>query len=506
MIKARVIVGAILLVCGLTVLVFVLRSHGYRDALTTMEEATLIVSATLIIAGALVVIGLLPNKIEYRDFTIVFFRDEVNFPRPSGPVVKPKRLSDREKDEKRRYVPVNRVPGGSVGDFNVLSDLGGMPNLDLMPHSNPMVPMYLLDKSFRIMDWNDALNLAFDRTMEGLRNKNALEWVYFMENFKAVLDHGISVFSKPGEHPRIDVEDLVYKSERYGPITARKRAYQIPDDQGAYAGWLVILDPHFESEHLAIEYQNDLIEILRRNLIWSEYAVYYDTVLNSTTVYPELLAVILGERGPRGDADKLPRIPGDARVLDLGAGTGNITIKLANSSGGRIVVAVENNRAMLARLKTRCASYLRGDDQGAGVLAIKQDISSLNGFNDNYFDLVILNNVLYSVDDPRPVLRGANRVLKPGGEIRISGPKKKTNLERLFRRIRSDLVQAGKFDELKEEYERVKFINEVMLSPLLYRWTVSDVQQMLVDNGFQPFWDTERAYEAQAMIVAARKS
>jgi hypothetical protein len=46
----------------------------------------------------------------------------------------------------------------------------------------------------------------------------------------------------------------------------------------------------------------------------------------------------------------------------------------------------------------KCAPFLREDAQGPGVIAIKQDISSLYGLDDGFFDYVVLNNVLYSLE------------------------------------------------------------------------------------------------------------
>jgi SAM-dependent methyltransferase len=68
-------------------------------------------------------------------------------------------------------------------------------------------------------------------------------------------------------------------------------------------------------------------------------------------------------------------------VLDLGAGTGNATSLLAEREAHRLVVAIDNNPVMLSMLRDKCAPFLREDAQGPGVIAIKQDISSLYGLD-----------------------------------------------------------------------------------------------------------------------------
>jgi hypothetical protein len=44
-----------------------------------------------------------------------------------------------------------------------------------------------------------------------------------------------------------------------------------------------------------------------------------------------------------------------------------------------------------------------------------------------------------------------------------------------------------------------------MLSNIIHRWDIRGVKQLIRDAGFEVEWETEDAYEGQAMIVAARK-
>ena len=389
------------------------------------------------------------------------------------------------------------VPGRDAPAFNLVEAALA---LDATPCADPLVPMYLLDKDYRILDWNRAFSLAFDRTMEGRRGMSVLEWTYFLDNYEEVVAHGVEVFADGERLPVIDVEQIRYRSDRYGPIVATKRADQVPNDDGSRLGWLVTVEPSFESAEVAVKYRLDLLSLIRMDLVWSEYALSYDRVLLNTEVYPKLLRTFLGEEG------ELQQIPDGACVLDLGAGTGNITKHLADPSRQRLIFALENNRAMLDVLQAKCKPFLRRDDAGPGVLAIKQDVGSLFGLRDDYFDFALLNNVAYSLDDPQACFRGVRRVLKPGGEVRVSGPKKKTSLDRLFRQMRQDLKARSLFDEYREDFERVERINYYSLAPTLYRWTISDVEQMLLGAGFpEIIWHTDKAYAGQAMIVCARK-
>lgn len=425
---------------------------------------------------------------------------EIDFERPiSQPTESAprKELPQEVKEERQKHADNLALPGSDAPAFNVLSDFAG---LGAVPVADPMVPMYVLDKNYRILDWNEAFSLAFDRTMEGRRGMSVLEWVYFLDNYEQVLDHGVKTFGKIDNLPPIDIEPIEYTSMRYGKIRAMKRAYQLPSDEGLYSGWLVILDLSFGNADTGSAFHLDLITLLQNSLMWSEYATSYDLVLTNTNVYLKLLQEMMGEDGHLG------KIPETARILDLGAGTGNITKHLADQSRHRVIFAIENNRTMLNLLKYKCEPYLRQDDQEGGVIALKQDIGTLYGLNENYFDYALMNNVLYSLNDPSSCLKEVCRVLKKGGEMRVSGPKKQTNLDRLFHQIKSELESKPGFESLREHYDRVERINRQYLSRMLFKWTVSDVEKMLLDAGLSKIvYSTEKAYGGQSMIVAARK-
>jgi ubiquinone/menaquinone biosynthesis C-methylase UbiE len=216
-----------------------------------------------------------------------------------------------------------------------------------------------------------------------------------------------------------------------------------------------------EKQHAA--YQRGLIRMLGLDLIRTEYAVAYDRVLSHTHVYPELLDRFIG------GYDDVKMIPDDARILDLGAGTGNFAEGPIRTGRDRVIFAVENNRLMLELLKGKCQKFLRTAPSEGGVIPIKQDITSLFGLEDNYFDFVTFNNVLYAVQDADSCLAECCRVLKAGGELRLSGPRQDTNLKVLFDRIAMDLKEDGKFEELQADYYQAYQINELKLGPMLYR-------------------------------------
>ncbi len=416
---------------------------------------------------------------------------------------RPKELAPELERERRSYSSTkeHRLPGYYAPAFQLLDEKLA---LTVTPCADPMTPMYRLDRNFRIMDWNLAFSMCFDRTMEGRRGRNVLEWTYFLDNYEEALNHGIAVFGEGKEAPRVDVEKLCYSSDRYGSIDGTKRAYQIPDDDGSCLGWLITIKPSFTSPETAALYRRDLFGALRKDLMWSEYALSYDKVLINSLIYPQLINTLIGRHNPGPGP-----IPEGVRVLDLGAGTGNIAYLLAERGANRLIVAMDNNPVMLGMLREKCAAFLREDAQGPGVIAIKQDISSLYGLDDDFFDYVLLNNVLYSLEPEavKSCLKEIHRVLKPGGEIRFSEPHKDCRLVKVLDQIGRDLKRTNRYAELEHEYRRVRLINEYALAPLLCRWSLGEMKTMLREEiGFAACtYATDAAYAGQSMLICARK-
>jgi len=485
--NCALVVGIVIIVAGLVCIAALARASSNALLLAFLGLALVLVGIALAFRRTII------EKLDvFHVASIVFAKPELE---PSAPVRR-RALPAETKRHREEYARHHPPPAFDAPAFNVLTDT---PDLSSVPGADPMTPMYMLDKNFRILDWNEAFSLAFDHTMEGRRGQGALEWVYFLDNFEAVLKHGRETFADPDRLPRFNKEEIVYTSITYGTITATKRAYQFPDDNGAYAGWLIILDVRFHDPGQPEKFQFDLTKTLWRTLVWSEYALSYDQVLMKSGSYQELLARILGEDG------RLTPIRDGARVLDLGAGTGNVTVRLARQ--GRIVFALDNNRAMLNALRAKCQAEgvaLRRNDGGPGVIVIKQDANSLFGLSDNYFDYVIANNVLYSLDDPQACLEQIRRVLRPGGEVRLSGPSKGFNLDKVFRRIKSELTSSGQFGRLQHHFDQARRIN-YLLEPTSRKWSERNLDELLAGAGFHDVTGNDSYYHGHGRIVCARR-
>ena len=499
--------------------------NAVSHSLTVVKRSTKI-AVTFVILGVIIIVPLLVPGVKVPEAVVGWLWPagllsilwgamiELGFkkvPLPWGAIDVPEVVFSTPPRELPREVEVQRhdyaaqkeqqLPGRFAPAFHLVDEKQAF---TVTPCADPMTPMYILDREFCIMDWNIAFSLCFDRTLEGRRGRNVLEWTYFLDNYEDVVNHGIGVFGQGKEPPRIDIEEIRYTSYRYGPIKGTKRLYQIPDDEGSCLGWLNTIKPSFVQSEMATLYKGDLFGALRKDLMWSEYALCCDKVLNSSLIYPALINTLIGRHNP-GPAP----IPEGTAVLDLGAGTGNLTCLLAERSAYRLVVSIDSNSVMLNVLRQKCEPFLRKDAQGPGVIAIKQNVSSLYGLNDGFFDYVVLNNVLYSLEPEaaKACLKEAHRVLKPGGELRFSEPKKGNTLSKVLDQIGLDLKRNNRYRELEKEYHKVRQINEFSLAPMMHLWSLEEVQETLRrEIGFTEItYATDNVYAGQSMLVCAQK-
>jgi SAM-dependent methyltransferase len=112
----------------------------------------------------------------------------------------------------------------------------------------------------------------------------------------------------------------------------------------------------------------------------------------------DLIIAALGERSA-------------GRVLDLGAGTGLLTVRLAR----------KGFRPMGIDLDARALERAR---ENAGVEGVEIEFQEGDGASLNWpegtFDAVTSLNLLHETDDPAAVLRESARVLKPGGLLAMA--------------------------------------------------------------------------------------
>jgi len=109
---------------------------------------------------------------------------------------------------------------------------------------------------------------------------------------------------------------------------------------------------------------------------WNTYFKYYDVLLKLIP-YQELFARIVASLN----------LKPDSKVLDLGAGTGNLQSFLPENIN---IVSLDNSKEALNKLT----------DKFPKSKIVKQSIQKSLPFEDNTFDRVVSNNVLYTLRFP----------------------------------------------------------------------------------------------------------
>ena len=108
--------------------------------------------------------------------------------------------------------------------------------------------------------------------------------------------------------------------------------------------------------------------------------------------------------------ERLIELGAHGRMLDIGTGPGHMPLLVCDRVADAHVVGVDLARHMLAHAERRLAA----SPHGGRVEFQLADAKGLD-FPDHSFDVVFSNTILHHIPDPRPFLREAHRVLRPGG-------------------------------------------------------------------------------------------
>lgn len=172
-----------------------------------------------------------------------------------------------------------------------------------------------------------------------------------------------------------------------------------------------------------------------QNNFWKQYFKYYDFLLK-VIPYQELFKSIVNHVAWK------PNL----KILDLGAGTGNLQHFLPKNTG---IVSLDNSDEALKRLKIKFPDSK----------VVKHSIQDKLPFDDNTFDRVVSNNVLYTLQKEEWdfVVSEIARISKPKSIIVIS------NLNDNFKPMNIYL------DHVKKSIRRNGWFNSGLeLSKLIY--------------------------------------
>jgi ubiquinone/menaquinone biosynthesis C-methylase UbiE len=202
--------------------------------------------------------------------------------------------------------------------------------------------------------------------------------------------------------------------------------------------------------------------------VWATYAESYDHILPILPFYQEAV---------RRHVEALTGA-GLLKVIDVGAGTGNVAVDLA--SRGVDVTAMDVSGAMLDQLRRKKQSGLPGR-----IEIVEQDAHLLNGWPGAAFDGANVLLALFAMRGPRQVLREIIRVVRPGGLILATETRRSFQLKRLLDFVDDFVERHPARDGLREHWERVKNAN-LALDPgrRAERLSVEEIRDELATSGF----------------------
>jgi 2-polyprenyl-3-methyl-5-hydroxy-6-metoxy-1,4-benzoquinol methylase len=168
-------------------------------------------------------------------------------------------------------------------------------------------------------------------------------------------------------------------------------------------------------------------------------------------------------------------IPEDARVLDLGCGTGQMTLFLARDQ--RLLVGADLTRASLALARQAVRSF-----GVQGTLFVETDLRH-PGLRPAAFDVVLCLGVLHHTPDPRAAFAAVARLVRPGGVLVVGLYNAIARLPHRLRRLvarlsgmRLLLADPVLRDRRCEPERRRAWLNDQYLHPEEHRHTLGEVQ------------------------------
>jgi len=194
----------------------------------------------------------------------------------------------------------------------------------------------------------------------------------------------------------------------------------------------------------------------------------------------------LRARAARSDFARLldEAIPAGARVLDLGCGTGQMTLYLARPD--RLVVGADLTRASLA---LGAAAARRFGVARAAFIETDLGRPALRAAS---FDVVLCTGVLHHTPDPRAAFAEVARLVRPGGVVVVGLYNAVARLPHRLRRLvaRATGFRFVPFDPVlrgrrAEPARREAWLRDQYRHPEEHRHTLGEVQRWFRENGVQ---------------------
>jgi SAM-dependent methyltransferase len=177
-------------------------------------------------------------------------------------------------------------------------------------------------------------------------------------------------------------------------------------------------------------------------------------------------------------------IPGDARIVEIGCGTGQMSVYLARAD--RFVVAVDLTRAAL--IHAAAAARRFAVDR---VRFIESDLRR-PGLRPGSFDVVYASGVLHHTPNPRASFAQLAALARPGGIIVLGVYNAFARVPSRLRRVVARLsgFRFMPFDPVLRERRaeparREAWLRDQYQHPEEHRHTLAEVQRWFAENGIE---------------------
>ena len=177
-------------------------------------------------------------------------------------------------------------------------------------------------------------------------------------------------------------------------------------------------------------------------------------------------------------------IPGDASVLEVGCGTGQMSLFLARAD--RVVVGIDLTRASLELGHAAAARF------GIERVAFVETDLRAPGIREGAFDVVYSSGVLHHTPEPRRSFASIARLAKTGGIVVVGLYNVYARFPHRLRRAvaRATGLRFFPFDPVltsrsTEPARREAWLRDQYMHPLEHRHTVGDVQRWFGENAIE---------------------
>ncbi len=144
----------------------------------------------------------------------------------------------------------------------------------------------------------------------------------------------------------------------------------------------------------------------------------YNTITSAEPATVERIAQVLEVRGADSQQKNMLgsyleeiKFPANARVIEIGCGTGPVSRRLAAWPNVAQVVGIDPSSVFVEKARQLGA--------GLGNLTFQEGYANQLRFADGHFDVAVFHTTLCHLSDPKGALQEAHRVLKPGGFLAV---------------------------------------------------------------------------------------